>query len=108
MSLSPAFLIEDHEVVPVTKKNDEMVNYTILGNMPTSMDIVATSVLLPKMSSGDKLAVLDTGAYNFPFNNNFAGPRPGVVMIKNGKFEEVRRRETFDDMMSLETTGIEP
>lgn len=102
MSLSPMLLLERRRVIPLKRGDAESVDYTILGNMPSSLDMVAASMPLPKMRPGDRLAVLDTGAYFFSFNNNFAGPRPAVVMIENGRFRSLRRRETYEDLVSCD------
>jgi diaminopimelate decarboxylase len=102
MSLSPMLLLEHRRVIPLKSGDGKLVNYTILGNMPSSLDMVAASMPLPKMRPGDRLAVLDTGAYFFSFNNNFAGPRPAVVMIENGRFRSLRRRETYEDLVSCD------
>jgi diaminopimelate decarboxylase len=43
---------------------------------------------------------MDTGAYFTSLGNNFAGPRPAIVMVERGKEELIRRRETFEDLFS--------
>ncbi len=103
MSLSPMLLLERRRVIPLRRGEGELSDYTILGNMPSSLDMVATSTPMPEMRPGDRLAVLDTGAYFFSFNNNFAGPRPGVVMIEGGRFRSLRRRETYEDLVRCDS-----
>ena len=61
-------------------------------------------LLLPPLREGDLLAVLDTGAYGFAFASNFLNrPRPAEVIVDRGEVRLVRRRETYDDMMRLQT-----
>jgi diaminopimelate decarboxylase len=102
MSLSPSLLVEDHRIMPLRQDSGEPVGYTILGSMPTPLDIVASSAQLPKMSRGDRMAVLDTGAYFYSFNNNFAGPRPAVALIDDGQFKLIRGREDFEDISAYD------
>ena len=74
------------------------VNYTLLGNLPTTLDKLSASASLPPIREGDRLALLDAGAYFVPMNNNFAGPRPAIFLIDDKGSGLIRRRETFDDI----------
>lgn len=99
MSLSPMLLTEKHIILPLEKRNTPLKKYTILGNMPSSLDKVSSLSILPEMRIGDRLAILDTGAYFVSFNNNFRGPRPAIVMIDHGHYKVIRNRETYKDML---------
>ncbi len=101
MSLSTMLLVENHRVLPLRHSSGPGQTYTILGNMPSALDRVSSAVELPEVRPGDHLAILDTGAYFYSFGNNFAGPRPGIVMIDKGTHTELRRRETIEDITSL-------
>ena len=103
MRLSPMLLMENHNIFPVFNRHPKRFKYTVIGNLPSMLDRVSSGVMLPPVKAGDRLAVLDTGAYNVTFNNNFAGPRPGIVMINKNKYELIRRAETFDDVVSMDT-----
>ncbi len=52
---------------------------------------------------GDLLAVAATGAYCYSMSSryNMLG-RPAVVAVRDGKPRLILRRETFDDLLSLE------
>lgn len=106
MSLSTMLHVEDHRIMPLKEPYGEKVCYKILGNMPSSLDIVSPSAYLPEMQPGDRLAVLDTGAYFYSFNNNFAGPRPGVVIIENGNARELHRSESFENLLRCEIKSL--
>ena len=103
MSLSPLFLTEAHSILPLVERDGTSFEYTILGNIPSSLDKVSTRVKLPRVEKGDRLAVLDTGAYFTSFNNNFAGPRPGIVLIDDNRTTLIRKRETFAEVVSRDT-----
>jgi len=98
MSLSPLLFTEYHKIMPLTSGNGQPLKYTVLGNMPTTLDKLSSSVTLPRLRSGDRVALLDTGAYFISMNNNFAGPRPAIVLIDGKKAQLTRRRESIEDM----------
>jgi diaminopimelate decarboxylase len=104
MSLSHLLLSEYHSIF-VANKADGLSGrrYNLYGSLPTPLDFVAAERRLPPLASGDVLAVMDTGAYFTSLSNNFAGPRPAVVMVDNGAPRLIRRRETFEDIFSRDT-----
>jgi diaminopimelate decarboxylase len=61
--------------------------------------------LLPEGTQvGDVLALLNTGAYALDQASQYNGrPRPAVVMVReSGEVSVVRRRETYEDLYSLD------
>lgn len=98
MSLSPLLLAEYHKIIPLKFHDGKLLNYTILGSLPTSLDRLSASTLLPRVHPGDRLVLLDAGAYFVPLNNNFAGPRPAIFLIDGHNSQLIRRRETFEDL----------
>ncbi len=99
MSLSPMLLTEYHRIFPLIKRGDKMNKYSVYGNLPSSFDMVSCSVYLPEIKIGDQVAVLDTGAYFIPFSNNFAGPRPAIVMIEGNRSRFIRQNESRIDLI---------
>lgn len=73
---------------------------TIAGKCCESGDIIAVDAPLPKAQSGDILAVLTTGAYNYSmasnYNRNFV---PAAVLVKNGKADYIVKPQTYDDIV---------
>ncbi len=101
MSLSQLLLTEYHSLfiankigLPCGKK------YDLYGSLPTPLDLVAARRELPDLAPGDVVAVMDTGAYFTSLGNNFAGPRPAIVLVEDGRATLIRRRETWDDLFS--------
>nr|MBA3765636.1 hypothetical protein [Acidobacteriota bacterium] len=100
MSLSPLLLSEHHAVLVANKNgNGPKKRYDIVGNLPTPLDVVSLGRELLALSVGDIIAVMDVGAYFTSLGNNFAGPRPAIVMIENGSTNIIRRRETCEDLV---------
>jgi diaminopimelate decarboxylase len=55
------------------------------------------------MRRGDLLACLTTGAYHYSMASNYNKiPRPPIVMLTKGKSYLAVRRETVDDLVSLD------
>jgi diaminopimelate decarboxylase len=98
MSLSPLLLTEYHKITPLKFQDKKLVNYTIYGNLPTSLDKLSSSLPLTPVHPGDRLVLYDAGAYFVPMNNNFAGPRPAIFLIDGKDSGLIRRRETFEDL----------
>ncbi len=73
---------------------------TIAGKCCESGDLIAENIMMPEIKSGDILAVLATGAYNYSMASNYNRiPRPPVVMVSGGKSKVVVKRETYDDLI---------
>ena len=79
----------------------------IVGKHCESGDIVVRDTWIPEDAvAGDLLAVAATGAYCYSMSSryNLIG-RPAVVAVRGGKARLVLRRETVDDLLSLEVRG---
>jgi diaminopimelate decarboxylase len=73
---------------------------TIAGKSCESGDILIKDIMLPKVSSGDVLAVLATGAYNYSMSSNYNRiPRPPIVLVKDGKARIIVKREDYKDVI---------
>ncbi len=76
---------------------------TVAGKCCESGDIIQENALLQQVESGDILAVLSTGAYNYSMSSNYNRiPRPPVVIVKDGECRIAVRRETWDDVVRLD------
>ncbi len=59
---------------------------------------------LPAASVGDYLILEVAGAYGFAMSSNYNSKyRAPEVLIEHGQLKEIRRRETADDLLRLET-----
>ena len=69
-----------------------------------SGDVLVERAQLPVPVRGDLLAVPATGAYTLAMASNYnVVPRPAAVLVSGGSARLIRRRETLDDLLSLET-----
>jgi diaminopimelate decarboxylase len=76
----------------------------VVGKHCESGDIVVRDAqLTTDIRPGDLLAVAATGAYCRSMASNYNHlPRPAVVSVKSGKSQVLLRRETIDDLLSLD------
>ena len=76
----------------------------IVGKHCESGDIVVRDTWVPDdITPGDLVAVAATGAYCYSLSSryNLIG-RPAVVAVRDGRARLILRRETVDDLLSLE------
>lgn len=103
MTDNPRFILygSKYEFVLANRAGDpKTATYTIAGRCCESGDLLGRDVPLQNAKSGDILAVLDTGAYNYSMANNYNRvPRPAAVMIKDGTSRVIIRRETYEDVI---------
>lgn len=76
---------------------------TIAGRCCESGDRIAEDIRIATPERGDIIAVLTTGAYNFAMSSNYNRVlRPALVMVSQGEARLAIRRQTIDDLLSLE------
>lgn len=106
MTDNPRYALYQSEyTVLLANKASEPKNLiaTIAGRCCESGDLIGEDMRIQKAERGDILAVLVTGAYNYSMASNYNKVcRPAIVMVKDGKDYLVVRRETFEDLISLD------
>lgn len=90
-----------YEMVIVDKPNaPKSEKITVAGKSCESGDILAKDIILPKVSVGDILAVLATGAYNYSMSSNYNRiPRPPIILVKDGKARVIVKGEDYKDLI---------
>ncbi|MEE0060946.1 MAG: diaminopimelate decarboxylase [Acutalibacteraceae bacterium] len=92
----------DYTVVNASKANQEANDkVTVAGKCCESGDLVQKDTMVADVQSGDILAVLSTGAYNYSMSSNYnRNPRPAIVMVKDGKPRLIVKRETYENIVA--------
>lgn len=73
---------------------------TIVGKCCESGDIIAVDVPLPKVKSGDILAVLSTGAYNYSMASNYnRNAVPPAILVNGTHVEYIIKPQTYEDIV---------
>jgi diaminopimelate decarboxylase len=99
--IRPALYNAYHQIVPVEIKTDEIEISDIVGPVCETGDFIARDRKIPKVSRGDYIAVMTAGAYGFVSSSNYnARLRPPEVLIDGENYYLIRRRETFEDLLS--------
>jgi diaminopimelate decarboxylase len=77
----------------------------VVGKHCESGDLIVPEAFVPEdLEVGDILATPVTGAYGYSMASNYNKvPRPAVLFVTDGRARVVVRRETFDDLLQLDT-----
>src|SRR5262249_13837311 len=103
--LRPALYGAYHLIEPVASRPARPLHhYEIVGPVCESSDVVGRGRILPLLEVGDLVAIRDTGAYGSAMASNYnRRPLPVEVLVDNGTWRVIRRRQTVDDMLALES-----
>jgi diaminopimelate decarboxylase len=101
--IRPALYGAYHRVEPVQVRGGEAEVCDLVGPLCESSDTVAKDRTLSPLHVGDLVAIFDAGAYgsamSFTYNRR---PLPCEVLVEEGTFRIIRRRQTIDDMTATE------
>jgi len=76
-------------------------NYTVVGPICETGDILAKDRMLPQLERQDVIAFLDTGAYGFSMASQYNGqPRPAEVLVCGSSAEVTRRAEDASALLA--------
>lgn len=94
-----------HRIEPVRDEAGRAtVTADIVGPLCESSDTVGRDRALPEPRVGDLMAVFDVGAYGSVMASNYnRRPMPAEVLVSDGHAQLIRRRQTIEDLMALET-----
>lgn len=100
--LRPTMYGSYHHIVKATDPLAEAgQKIDIAGNICESGDLFARDRPMSDLNEGDLLAILNTGAYAFSMSSQYnSRPRTAEVLVKNGKTDLIRERETFADLLA--------
>jgi len=94
-----------HEIVPVAEPDDEgtTTRADVVGGICESGDFLARDRDMPAVESGDLLAVMSAGAYGAVMSSMY-NSRPLIpeVLVSGETFRVIRRRPSYEEMVSLE------
>lgn len=74
--------------------------YTVTGNI-CETDNFGTDRKIKEIKEGDYLVLYNAGAYGFEMASNYNSRyKPAEVLVKEGNAQLIRRRDTFEDLLS--------
>ena len=99
---NPRYALYESKYTPIlaNRANEEPTEIvSIAGKCCESGDLIAVNVPLPQAKSGDILAILSTGAYNYSMAMNYnRNLIPPCVLVKGGQAEYIVRPQSYQDL----------
>jgi diaminopimelate decarboxylase len=97
----------DEKFVPPRRDRDLRLTGTevvdVVGPVCEPADFFAKDRALPPVKRGDFISIFTAGAYGFSMASNYnARGRPAEVLVDGSKFALIRKRESYEDLTSLE------
>jgi diaminopimelate decarboxylase len=104
--MRPALYDAFHDIARVdTATARPTRRYDVVGPVCESGDFLGQNRELA-IAAGDLLAVASAGAYGAAMSSNYnTRPRAAEVLVDGERFHVVRRRESLDDLLQLESPG---
>jgi len=101
--MRPALYGAFHRIEPVALRQGDPITADIVGPVCESTDTFARDRQLPPVEVGDLMVVRDVGAYGSAMGSTYLRrPLPPEVLVDDGAWRVIRRRQTLDDMLRLE------
>jgi diaminopimelate decarboxylase len=102
--MRPALYGAFHRIEPVRPRGGAAEQqYEVVGPVCESSDVVGRDRRLPQLEVGDLIAIRDAGAYGSAMASNYnRRPLAPEVLVDEGRWRVIRRRQTLDDMLALE------
>jgi diaminopimelate decarboxylase len=98
--IRPMFYDAFHRIENISNPHGEHKIYTITGNI-CETDTFATDRALPEINESDYLVFFNAGAYGFEMSSNFNSRyKPAEVLVNEDEVKLIRRRDTFDDLLT--------
>ena len=98
--LRPMMYDAYHDMVNISNPKGTKRVYTVVGYI-CETDTLGWDRQLNEVREGDIIAIKNAGAYGFSMASNYNSRlKPAEVLVLNGKANLIRKRETFDDLLS--------
>jgi diaminopimelate decarboxylase len=92
-----------HEIRALHGEQHAATRYDVVGPVCESSDIFARNREMPRCEGGDLLAIGGAGAYGMSMASTYnSRPLPAEVLVDDGRFAVIRKRQDFDQMLAGE------
>ncbi len=104
--IRPSLYNAYHEILAVREARARpSLTVDVVGPVCESGDFLAKDRSLAAVEDGELLAVMSAGAYGFVMASNYnSRPRPPEILVDGSRYSIVRRRESYEDLISGEST----
>jgi diaminopimelate decarboxylase len=103
LNLIPEAELNQYRIVPTVLRKGKPERVNVAGPLCFHEDIIRYGLKMPPVKEGDILAIMDVGAYSISLSWQFIKLRGGVCLLCDGKHEMIRRPETVEDVLKLDT-----
>jgi diaminopimelate decarboxylase len=103
LNLIPEAELNQYRIVPTVLRKGKPERVNVAGPLCFHEDIIRYGLRTSPIREGDILAILDVGAYSISLSWQFIKLRGGVCLLCDGKQEMIRRPETVEDVLKLDT-----
>ncbi len=102
--MRPALYNAFHRIEPLLRRDGAEAPVDLVGPICESTDAYARDRLFPPVEVGDIVVVRDVGAYGAVMGHTYLRrPLPPEVLIDGEAWRIIRRRQTLDELLALET-----
>ncbi|DAB29863.1 MAG TPA: diaminopimelate decarboxylase [Sulfurimonas sp. UBA12504] len=106
--IRPSLYNAYHKIEAITQSTKEPRKVDIVGPVCESGDFLAKNYELPELEHNDLLVVHSAGAYGFGMGSNYnTRGRSAEIAVERGIDRVIRKRETFEDLIALESDFLE-
>lgn len=103
--IRPTLYEAHHEIVPLhlSEGTQDAVTVDVVGGACEAGDYFAQNRKMPALQPGDLVAILSVGAYGAVQSSNYnTRPLSSEVMVNGPLWEEVRPRQTYEDLIGMD------
>jgi diaminopimelate decarboxylase len=104
--IRPALYDAVHKIVPLNEpaSGATLKTYDVVGPVCETTDTFARDRELPELAQGDLVAIRSAGAYGAVLSSTYnARPLVPEVLVKGKRYDTIRRRQSFEEMIELES-----
>ena len=100
--IRPMFYDAYHHIDNISNPTAQQQAYAVVGNI-CETDTFAWDRAIPTIQEGDFLIFFNAGAYGYEMASNYNSRyKPAQVLFENGVSRLISRRDTFEDLLSLQ------
>lgn len=101
--LRPTLYDAYHPILPCTEKDGKKQLCDVVGPVCETGDTFLKNEELPELKEGELVSILASGAYGAVMGSTYnTRPLAAEVMVKDNKFDVIRRAQTVDDILARE------
>ena len=103
----PALYGAYHDILPVQEAGEATEVVDIVGPICETGDFMARDRNMPATAQDDLLAIMSCGAYGFSMSSNYnSRPRAAEVLVSEERFQVIRYREEYEDLLRGESLSV--